>query len=109
MLCVECVNDHYLLSSKEFVMGALVTEEVAKGVAEVQVTVHGHEEIDMLIYSMISVPSDQATIFQVESGKVVTNKDICKMVDKAGRIALPCIETLGKVGLFERMVLTKML
>ena len=40
---------------------------------------------------------------------MVTNKDICKMVDKAGRIALPCIETLGKVGLFERMVLTKML
>ena len=37
---VECVTDHYLLSSKEFVMGALVTEEVAKGVAEVQVTVH---------------------------------------------------------------------
>ena len=37
---VGCVNDHYLLSSKELVMGALVTEEVAKGVAEVQVTVH---------------------------------------------------------------------
>ena len=37
---VGCVNDHNLLSSKEFVMGALVTEEVAKGVAEVQVTVH---------------------------------------------------------------------
>ena len=64
---VECVNDHYLLSSKEFVMGALVTEEVAKGVAEVQVTVHRHEEIDMLIYSMISVPSDQATILLLPS------------------------------------------
>ena len=48
-------------------MGALVTEEVAKGVAEVQVTVHRHEEIDMLIYSMISVPSDQATILLLPS------------------------------------------
>ena len=37
---VECVTDRYLLSSKELVMGALVTEEVAKGVVEVQVTVH---------------------------------------------------------------------
>ena len=48
-------------------MGALVTEEVAKGVAEVQVTVDGHEEIDMLIYSLINVPSDQATILPLPS------------------------------------------
>ena len=34
---------------------------------------------------------------QVESGKVVANEDICALVDKANRIAVPCIETLGKV------------
>ena len=48
---VECVTDHhYLLSSKEFVMGALVTEEVAKGVAEVQVTVDGGDRYVDIFY-----------------------------------------------------------
>ena len=40
---------------------------------------------------------DVFAILMSLSGKVVVNEDISALVDKASRIAVPCMETLGKV------------
>ena len=90
-------------------MGALVKEEVGKGVTGVQVSISslvclcvGHIGVgsSLMIENNLGHCFTLSTFtawFQVDSGKLMVNKDICVLMGHASRIAAPCLETLGKV------------